>query len=107
MCGVTKGGVMATDDGGAVEFWPEHGVGPLWVGGRPADLVVLGLPGPLVRRLGEFAAAYREDRLPVDGPGDAGYLAQGAALLREVRSALPGREVVVSEPWWERDGPAG
>lgn len=85
-----------------LEFWPDHGPGPLWDGGAPADLAALGLPGPLVERLRAHNANYQEDRLPLDGPGDPEYLAVGAALLREVRIALTGRfTVVATEPWWE------
>lgn len=85
-----------------LEFWPDYGSGPLWQrGGAPADLVTLGLSANLAERLRLFNDAYEEDRLPLDGGGDAEYLAAGVRLLAEVREALAGRFlVVVTEPWW-------
>ena len=87
---------------GHLEFWPEQGAGPLWdTRGREVDPVTLGLPSGLVERLTAFTAAYAEDRLPIDGPGDPAYLALGAQLLHDVRTALAGRfDVVVTEPWF-------
>lgn len=85
-----------------LEFWPDHGPGPLWADGVPADLTALGLPGPLVERLRAFNAGYQEHRLPLDDSGDPDYIAVGGALLGEVRSALAGRyTVIATEPWWE------
>jgi len=89
-----------------LEFWPEHGAGPLWdARGRAVDPAALGLPAGLVEQLQAFAAAYAEDRLPVEGPGDPAYLALGARLLLDVRAALAGRfDVVVTEPWFAPPG---
>ncbi|MBM9477735.1 hypothetical protein JL107_14885 [Nakamurella flavida] len=85
-----------------LEFWPDHGPGPLWIGGAPADLDALGLPAALVDRLRTWNAGYAEDRLPVDGPGDPHYLGTGVRLLHDVRAALTGRfRVGVTEPWWD------
>ncbi len=85
-----------------LEFWPDYGRGPLWRDGEPVDPAALGLPDSLTQELVAHNAAYREDRVPLDGPGEPEYLAVGAALLQEVRAALVGRyEVVTSEPWWE------
>ena len=87
---------------GQLEFWPEQGAGPLWdTRGREVDPVTLGLPSGLVERLTAFTAAYAEDRLPIDGPGDPAYLALGAQLLADVRAALDGRFCVdATEPWF-------
>ena len=87
----------------ALEFWPDYGPGPLWNrDGKAADLDALRLPGDLAQRLAAFNGSYEEDRLPLEGTGDAGYLAVGLALLAEVREALAGRyRVIVTEPWWE------
>jgi hypothetical protein len=87
---------------GRLEFWPEHAAGPLWdTRGRAVDLAALGLPSVLVERLTAFTAAFAEDRLPIEGPGDPAYLALGTQLLRDVRAALAGRfDVVVTEPWF-------
>lgn len=85
-----------------LEFWPDYGHGPLWWRrGTPADLDALGLPGDLTQRLKMFNDAYEEQRLPVNGAGDAASLTAGGHLLFEVREALAGRfRVVVTEPWW-------
>ncbi len=85
-----------------LEFWPDYGPGPLWMrGGTPADPAALGLPIDLAERLQAFNDAYGEERLPLEGGGDADYLATGVRLLAEVRDALAGRfRVVVTEPWW-------
>jgi len=87
--------------GESLEFWPDYGPGPLWRGGSPAELGVLGLSGDLAERLKMFNDAYEEERLPLDGAGDAEYLTAGMGLLAEVRQALSGRfRVIVTEPWW-------
>jgi hypothetical protein len=84
-----------------LEFWPDYGPGPLWHDGSAADLVALGLSGPLASRLTDWNSEYEERRLPVDGPGDPNYLAAGVSLLAQLREALAGRfRVVVTEPWW-------
>ncbi len=90
---------------GLLEFWPDYGPGPLWTAdGRPAELWSLGLSNELVRRLEDWNARYAEDKLPIDGPGDTVWLAEGAALLGLARDALrPGVQVVVTEPWWGAD----
>ncbi|WP_157970837.1 hypothetical protein [Nakamurella deserti] len=89
---------MADD---VLEFWPDDKQGPLWSGGRPADLYALGLPARLVHRLESWNAEYREDRLPIDGRGDPDYVATGTALLRDVTEALGDRyRIIVNEPWW-------
>ena len=97
---------LAMDTEGAqlpvLEFWPDYGPGPLWLGnGKAADLDSLGLSIDLVARLRAYNAAYGEDRLPSDGRGDPYYLEEGKNLLAEAREALAGRyRVVVTEPWW-------
>jgi hypothetical protein len=85
-----------------LEFWPDYGPGPLWdAHGKALEPQSLGLDADLANRLLAFNAAYEEERVPVDGPGDAEYLAEGTGLLATVRAALNGRfRVIVTEPWW-------
>jgi hypothetical protein len=74
-----------------LEFWPEYSDGPLWRGGATADPAALGLPPELVDRLMAWNARYGDERLPVEGPGDAEWLAEGKLLLQQVRATLRGR----------------
>jgi hypothetical protein len=85
-----------------LEFWPDYGPGPLWsADGQPADLAALPLGDELRQELVDWNADYREDRIPVEGPGDPDWLREGTLLLGRVRDALsPGFEVAVTEPWW-------
>ena len=69
-----------------LEFWPDYGPGPLWTeGGKPADLTSLELDPDLAERVTAWNAAYEEDKVPVEGPGDSTWLHEGRQLLREVR----------------------
>jgi len=92
-----------------IEFWPEYGDGPLWEDGRAVDLQAAGLPAALVGRLRSWNDEYGDERLPIDGPGDAAWIAEGRALLSTVREAVgPQVEVIVTEPWWgEAAAPGG
>lgn len=84
-----------------MEFWPDYGPGPLWIGGQAADLDSLGLEAALASALRVWNGDYDEVRIPIEGAGDAAYIATGVALLARVRDALAGRfRVVVTEPWW-------
>lgn len=84
-----------------LEFWPDYGAGPLWEQGKPGDLRSLGLPRELSEQLMSWNFQFEEDKVPLSGPGDAGWVAEGVRLLREVRLALgAGYSVVVTEPWW-------
>lgn len=85
-----------------LEFWPDYGAGPLWTAeGRPADLESLGLPLELVERVRSWNSRFEEDKLPIYGPGDALWTAEGVALLHSLRSVLGHDvDVVVTEPWW-------
>ena len=90
-----------------LEFWPEYGkTGPLWEGrGQPVDLSTLGLSADLRERLARWNEVYSDDKLPVEGGGDAEWLAQGAGLLVELRTALGADvEVVTHEDWWGEPG---
>jgi hypothetical protein len=84
-----------------VAFWPEYGSGPLWIGGSsvvPATLVDDELAGRLLR----WNDAYADKKLPMDGGGDATWLAEGKVLLASVRQQLAETHyVVVTEPRWE------
>lgn len=84
-----------------IEFWPDYGAGPLWRAGRSVEPEELGLPPELAARLSARNARYEESRIPVDGSGDAAWLAEGIALLAEVRAAAqPEYAILVTEPWW-------
>ena len=83
-----------------IEFWPEHGSGPLWHEGAALDLAPL-VGDDLAERLVRWNAQFSDDKLPIDTGGDGPWLAEGNELLRRVRVALEGRHtVVVTEPWW-------
>ena len=58
----------------------------------------------LVESAAAWNAAYEENKVPIEGPGDAAWLREGIRLLHEIRGAL-GNEyrVVVTEPWWGED----
>lgn len=84
-----------------LEWWPDSGQGPLWLGGTAVDVFALVIPVDLARRIAEWNQEYAESKLPIDGPGDAEWLQTGSALLGELRHELDGmRTVVVTEPWW-------
>ena len=85
-----------------LEFWPDYGAGPLWThDGKPVDLSSLDVDPDLVEKVAVWHAAYEEDRVPIDGPGDSAWLHEGRQLLQEVRAALPDEyRVIVTEPWW-------
>ena len=88
-----------------VEFWPDYGSGPLWTeDGKAADLRSLGLPSELVAQLEVWNGQYAEDKIPIEGEGDSGWLGEGISLLRRTRAALGSDvHVVVTEPWWGED----
>lgn len=83
-----------------LEFWPDYGQGPLWDAGRTIDLEDLCLPPALIERIHRWHEVYDEDRLPIDGPGDDAWLAEGKSILASIRGSLTDIEVVVTEPWW-------
>ena len=85
-----------------LEWWLDYGPGPLTgARGGVVETEDLALPPDLVERLDAWNAAYSEDKLPIDGPGDEVWLAAGRQLLADVRIALAGRySVSVTEPWW-------
>jgi hypothetical protein len=56
----------------------------------------------LARRLLSWNGDYGEAKLPLDGAGDAEWLAEGKRLLNSLRAELPAtHEVIVTEPWWD------
>lgn len=85
-----------------LEFWPDYGSGPLWTeDGKPVHPRALGLSNLLAERLANWNARYGENRLPIEGDGDAAWLDEGIALLRDVRGELgPEYKVAATEPWW-------
>jgi hypothetical protein len=68
-----------------LEWWPDNDQGPLCVrtgrGGSPIKVASLPLSSDLVERLTQWNDEYDEDKIPVEGPGDPGWLEQGKALL--------------------------
>lgn len=85
-----------------LEFWPDYGAGPLWTqDGQVADLAQLGLPGGLSSQLLSWNERYAEDKIPLDGDGDADWLAEGRELLARTRAAWRvEHHILVTEPWW-------
>ncbi len=85
-----------------LEFWPDYGAGPLWTErGAHVDPGELDLDPSLSERLTRWNAEYAEDKIPVDGPGDAVWLSEGRRLLTELRRATIGRlKIITTEPWW-------
>ena len=68
---------------------------------KPADLRSLGLPRELAEQLTSWNSRFEEDKVPLEGRGDVGWVAEGVHLLRQVRLALgAGYNIVVTEPWW-------
>ncbi|MEQ7011332.1 hypothetical protein ABN028_34720 [Actinopolymorpha sp. B17G11] len=84
-----------------IEWWPEHGSGQMWVDRVAVESASL-LPEELASRVIAWNDAFvDEDMLPIDGPGDAVWLAEGKQLLASVREALSeSHKIVVTEPWW-------
>lgn len=98
--GCVCGGGRTNESPGA-EFGPDYGDGPLWAAGAAVDPVAVGVDAELASLLAAHNGAYEEVRLPLDGPGDGDYLAEGTRLLGALRLALAGEyRVVVREPWW-------
>lgn len=85
-----------------VEFWPDYGPGPLWSkDGEAIDPASLGVSADLAARLGTWNGLYAESKVPLDGPGDADWLAEGKRLLAELRDEVGDQcDVAVTEPWW-------
>ncbi|WP_416430459.1 hypothetical protein [Paenarthrobacter nicotinovorans] len=85
-----------------LEFWPDYGPGPLWSDeGNAVDLGSLGISPELAEQVRFWNSQYGEGRIPIDGPGDIEWLAEGVGLLRQLRADLGnGVDVVVTEPWW-------
>jgi hypothetical protein len=86
-----------------LEFWPDYGGGPLWEpDGTAVDLASLALPEDLCSRVQAWNARYEEARLPFEA-NDVAWLAEGKALLAELRHALSDRIIVVTEPGGARN----
>jgi hypothetical protein len=61
----------------------------------------VGLSGSFQERAASWLQSYDDAKLPIDGDGDAGWLAEGVRLLEDARAELAGRYVVlVTEPYW-------
>jgi len=85
-----------------LEFWPDYGTGPLWTDkGKPVYLESLGISPQLAEGVRLWNSQFEEGKIPMDGPGDAEWIAEGVDLLRQLRTDLdPSVEIVVTEPWW-------
>jgi hypothetical protein len=61
-----------------LEWWPDYEAGPLWLrsgrGETAAGTASLGLPGELASRLASWNTDNTEDKLPIDGPGNAEWI---------------------------------
>lgn len=85
-----------------LEFWPDYGVGPLWLDGRSVDPTDLNLDVALAKRLRDWNARYEEWKIPLEGPGDEGWLAEGRQLLQDVRQVLSREyDIGANEDWWD------
>lgn len=63
------------------EFWRDCG-GPLWNDkGKPVDP---GISPKLAERVHLWNSQYEEDRIPLNGPGNPGWRAEGVSLLAQV-----------------------
>lgn len=84
-----------------LEFWPDYGPGPLWNdNGQPVEPESLAISPGLAARVRLWNSSYAENKLPLDGPGDAGWLAQGVDLLLQLRRELGDSvDLRVTEPW--------
>lgn len=85
---------------------PEFGrcnSGPLWLGGRPVTADELHLDELLAEQFAAWNASYDDAKLPMEGPGDAAWLAEGIKRHGAVRAAVSPRKVLVTEPWWSED----
>lgn len=71
-----------------LEFWPDYGDGPLWAAGAAVDPVAVGVDADLAAHLAAHNEAYEEERLPLDGPGDVDYLAEGTRLRGALRHGV-------------------
>lgn len=87
-----------------IEFWPEHGSGPLWTDdGRSVDLGSVPLSHELRDRLRRWNARYDDSLLPFER-NDTDWLAEGRMLLADTRASLgDGYDVIVTEPWWDEE----
>jgi len=96
-------GLLGHSDGVVdLEFWPDYGAGPLWLGGRAVEPEDLELDPSLATRLRDWNARYEEWKIPLDGPGDEEWLAEGRQLLQDVRQVLgPAYELGANEDWWD------
>lgn len=72
--------------------------------GKAVDLHSIGLPGELADQLKAWNGGYAEDKLPLEGSGDAEWISEGTTLLRRTRAALGASvKVIVTEPWWDEE----
>lgn len=72
---------------------------PLWLGGVAVEPAVL-LDRDLAARLVRWNDAYADEKLAMDGGGDADWIAEGKELVATVRQELASTHtVVLTEPW--------
>lgn len=88
-----------------LEWWPDYGGDLLWSrsgeGGRRIAMDEVGLSTSFRQQAEPWLELYDDSKLPIDGSGDADWLATGRRLLTEAGDELTGRYVlVVTEPYW-------
>lgn len=88
-----------------LEWWPDYGGDLLWSrtgqGGHRVTMAEVGLSGSFQERAASWLGSYDDAKLPIDGDGDADWLAEGVRLLEDARAELAGQYVVqVTEPYW-------
>ena len=88
-----------------LEWWPDYGGDLFWSrsgeGGRRVTMDEVGLSASFQQQVEPWLESYDDSKLPMDGSGDADWLASGARLLAAARAELAGRYVVmVTEPYW-------
>lgn len=68
-----------------LEWWPDYGGDLLWSrfgqGGRRVTMAEVGLSAAFQERAASWLESYEDAKLPIDGNGDADWLAAGTRLL--------------------------
>src|SRR5687768_16926025 len=88
-----------------LEWWPDYGGDLFWSrsgeGGSRVTMDEVGLSASFQHQAEPWLELYDDSKLPMDGSGDADWLASGTRLLAAARAELAGRYVVmVTEPYW-------
>ena len=88
-----------------LEWWPDFGGELLWLrsanGGSRISMDKVCLSPSFQVAARAWLSKYDDSRLPISGPGDAVWVAEGIQLLDAARSQVSVRyRIVVTEPWW-------